>query len=119
MIQHAAITEDTLTVDLADGRTISVPLAWYPRLQNGSRKERSNWRMIGKGEGIHWPDLDEDLSVEGMLRGRRPTWPGTVEAWHEHLDEIRREREEAADWMTAPQVAEEWELQLCCDPSLS
>jgi len=70
MIQHAAVTEDTLTVDLADGRTISVPLAWYPRLQNGSRKERSNWRMIGKGEGIHWPDLDEDISVENLLAGK-------------------------------------------------
>src|SRR5437870_5012293 len=70
MIQHAAITEDTLTVDLADGRTISVPLAWYPRLQNGSRKERSNWRLIGRGEGIHWPDLDEDLSVEGLIAGQ-------------------------------------------------
>ena len=70
MIQHAAITEDTLTVDLADGRTISVPLAWYPRLQNGSRKERSNWRMIGKGEGIHWPDLDEDISVHNLLAGQ-------------------------------------------------
>ena len=69
-VQHVAITEDALTVDLADGRTLSVPLAWYPRLQNASRKERSNCRMIGKGEGIHWPDLDEDISVENLLAGK-------------------------------------------------
>ena len=64
------ITEDTLTVDLADGRSISVPLAWYPRLVHGSVEERQNWRLIGDGEGINWPDLDEDLSVEGLVLGR-------------------------------------------------
>ena len=63
-------TDDTLTVDLSDGRTISVPLAWYPRLEHSSPKERSNWRLIGKGEGIHWEDIDEDLSVEGLLAGK-------------------------------------------------
>jgi len=64
------LTEDTLVVDLADGRTVSVPLAWYPRLLNGSPDERANHRLIGEGEGIHWPDLDEDVSVENILAGR-------------------------------------------------
>jgi hypothetical protein len=62
--QYVTVTEDALIVDLADGRTVSVPLAWYPRLLHGTPEERNNWRLIGKGEGIHWPDLDEDLSVE-------------------------------------------------------
>jgi hypothetical protein len=64
------ITEDTLAVDLLDGRTISVPLAWFPRLLHGTPKERNNWRFIARGEGIHWPELDEDISVEGLLEGR-------------------------------------------------
>lgn len=64
------ITEDTLSVDLADGRTIAIPLAWYPRLLHGSREERQHWRMIGDGQGIHWESLDEDISVEGLLAGR-------------------------------------------------
>jgi hypothetical protein len=63
------ITEHMLTVDLQDGRSISVPLRWYPRLLHGSPVERSNWRIIGQGEGIHWPDLDEDVSVQGLLEG--------------------------------------------------
>lgn len=69
--QKIALTEDTLTVDLMDGRSISVPLAWYPRLLNGKPEERNRWRVIGDGEGIHWPDLDEDLSVENLLAGKR------------------------------------------------
>jgi hypothetical protein len=69
--QQVSMTEDTLSVDLTDGRTISVPLAWYPRLLYGTPGERNHWRLIGQGEGIHWPDLDEDLSVEGLLAGRR------------------------------------------------
>ncbi len=69
-IQNVSITEDTLTVDLADGRSISVPLGWYPRLQHGSTEERNHWRLIGQGEGIHWPDLDEDISVENLILGR-------------------------------------------------
>ncbi len=64
------ITDEALTVELSDGRTISVPLAWYPRLLHATPKERSNWRLIGKGQGIHWADLDEDISVEGLLAGR-------------------------------------------------
>ncbi|MEK7786552.1 MAG: DUF2442 domain-containing protein [Chloroflexota bacterium] len=68
--QKVVATEDTLTIDLDDGRTVSVPVAWYPRLLHGALEERNNWRLIGGGEGIHWPDLDEDISVEGLLAGR-------------------------------------------------
>src|SRR5688572_28143884 len=69
--QHVKVTADTLTVDLTDGRTISVPLAWFPRLLHGSVSERNNWRFIAHGEGIHWIDLDEDISVEGLLIGQQ------------------------------------------------
>ena len=65
------LTDDTLVVDLADGRSLSAPLAWYPRLLQGSSVERSNYRLIGSGEGIHWPDLDEDIGVEGLLLGKK------------------------------------------------
>lgn len=68
--QKVIVTDDTLAVDLNDGRTISVPLAWYPRLLHGTPEERSNWRLIGDREGIHWPDLDEDISVENLLLGK-------------------------------------------------
>src|SRR5687767_3200522 len=63
-------TDDTLSVELSDGRMISVPLAWYPRLLQGTAQERSRWRLIAKGHGIHWPDLDEDISVENLLAGQ-------------------------------------------------
>jgi hypothetical protein len=65
------VTDDTLTFELSDGRTISVPTAWYPRLAHATAKERSVWRMIASGHGVHWPDLDEDISVENLLFGRR------------------------------------------------
>jgi hypothetical protein len=61
--------EDRLVVDLMDGRTIAVPLAWYPRLFNATAQQRANWELAAGGYGIHWPDLDEDLSTEGLLRG--------------------------------------------------
>ena len=63
------ITDECLSVTMRDGRTITVPLAWYPRLLNASPDQRKNWRIAGGGYGIHWPDLDEDLSTEGLLRG--------------------------------------------------
>src|SRR5690242_5277550 len=66
-----SVTDDMLTVDLSDGRRIAAPVTWYPRLANGSKTERANWRLIGRGTGIHWPDLDEDISVEGLLEGHR------------------------------------------------
>lgn len=65
-----SVTEDTLRVELSDGRTISVPLAWYPRLVHATQEERAYWDLIGEGQGIRWPDLDEDLSVEGLIAGR-------------------------------------------------
>jgi uncharacterized protein DUF2442 len=68
--QNVNVTDDTIAVDLCDGRTISVPLAWFPRLLHGTPEERNNWRFIGDREGIHWPDLDEDISVENLLAGR-------------------------------------------------
>jgi hypothetical protein len=68
--QSVSITDDTLAVDLNDGRTISVPLAWYPRLLHGTPTERHNWRFIGDREGIHWVELDEDISVENLLLGQ-------------------------------------------------
>ena len=68
--KQVIVTGDTLSVDLDDGRTISLPLSWYPRLLNGSKKERKNYRLIGRGEGIHWPDLDEDISIAGLLEGK-------------------------------------------------
>lgn len=68
--QDVIVTEETLTVVLADGRAISVPLAWYPRLLQATPKERKHWRLIAQGEGIHWPDLDEDISVENLILGK-------------------------------------------------
>ena len=68
--EAVTVTEDTLSADLSDGRTISVPLAWFPRLVHATQEERNNWRLIGKGHGIHWEDIDEDISVEGLLAGR-------------------------------------------------
>jgi hypothetical protein len=65
--EDVRVTEDTLSVDLSDGRTISVPLEWFPRLLHAKPKERNNWRLIGRGHGIHWEDIDEDISVEGLL----------------------------------------------------
>ena len=74
--QRVTAGEDSLTVELADGRTIAVPLAWFPRLLHGTPAELANWRLIGSGEGIHWPDLDEDISVESLLAGRRSSETG-------------------------------------------
>lgn len=68
-VKDVFITNDTLSVDLWDGRTISVPIAWYPRPLHASAEQRANWRIAGAGFGIHWPEIDEDLSTEGLLRG--------------------------------------------------
>ena len=68
-ITAIALTGDRLIVDLADGRSISVPSAWFPRLLHATSQERENWEIAGAGSGIHWPDVDEDLSVEGLLLG--------------------------------------------------
>jgi hypothetical protein len=68
---EVSVTDDTLAVDLSDGRTLLVPLIWYPRLWHGTPEEREKWRLIGDGEGIHWPELDEDISIEGLILGKR------------------------------------------------
>lgn len=68
-VADAAFSEDSLTVSLMDGRSISVPLAWYPRLLHATAEQRAHWKIAGGGYGIHWPDIDEDLSTEGLLRG--------------------------------------------------
>ena len=67
---NVLLTDDTLSVDLSDGRSISVPIAWFPRLLHSTEQERNNWRFIGKGQGIHWEDIDEDISIEGLIAGR-------------------------------------------------
>ena len=75
---HVAVEEARLVVDLMDGRTIAVPLAWYPRLANATPEQRIHWELAGGGYGIHWPDIDEDVSTEGLLRGARaPQAPQT------------------------------------------
>jgi len=63
------ITDDTLSLELSDGRTVLAPLEWFPRLVHGTIEERNHWRIIGQGEGVHWEELDEDISVEGLLAG--------------------------------------------------
>ena len=67
---NVSLTDDTLSIDLSDGRSISVPIAWFPRLYHSTEQERNNWRLIGKGHGIHWEDIDEDISIEGLLAGK-------------------------------------------------
>ena len=68
-VKEVRVTDETLSVDLIDGRTITVPLAWYPRLSTATAEQRAHWQVCGGGYGIHWPDVDEDLSTEGLLRG--------------------------------------------------
>jgi len=76
LARSVAVTDDELTVWLADGRAITVPLVWFPRLLNADAEARSRWELLGDGEGIHWPDADEDLSVEGHLAGNRAKGAG-------------------------------------------
>ena len=80
--QKVVVTDDGLTIELSDGRSVSVPLAWFPRLVHGTPQERGNWRLIGNSEGIHWPDLDEDISVENLMLGK-PSGesPASFERW--------------------------------------
>lgn len=70
LAQNIIVTDDLLTVELSDGRAVSVPLTWYPRLLHGTQDERNHWRLISDGEGIHWSDLDEDISVENLVFGK-------------------------------------------------
>ena len=81
-VLNVTVTDDTLCVDLEDGRTVSVPIGWYPRLAHGTDSERGNFHISGAGHGVHWPDLDEDIGVEGLLLGRRSSEsPGSFERW--------------------------------------
>ena len=72
-IVSVTVTDDTLSVDLEDGRTIAVPIGWYPRLAHGTPAERANFQISGAGYGIHWPELDEDIGIEGLLLGKQST----------------------------------------------
>ena len=76
-VKDVCFTEDTLAVDLLDGRTIVVPLVWFPKLLDAAPEQRRNWKLSSAGYGIHWPDIDEDLSTEGLLRGA-PAAPETT-----------------------------------------
>ena len=76
-IISVTVTDDTLSVDLEDGRTISVPIGWFPRLAHGTTRERSSFQISGAGYGLHWPDLDEDIGVEGLMLGKRSTESAT------------------------------------------
>jgi len=69
-VTTVTVTDDAIQFELSDGRTVSAPLAWYPRLAHGTVAERTHWRLVGRGEGVHWPDLDEDISLEGVRAGR-------------------------------------------------
>jgi Protein of unknown function (DUF2442) len=78
-VANVSLSADSLRVALMDGRIISVPLAWYPKLLHATEEQRKNWKIAGAGYGIHWPDLDEDLSTEGLLRGApAPVHPAKV-----------------------------------------
>lgn len=70
VITAVTMTEEAVQFELSDGRTVTAPLAWYPRLAHGTLAERAHWRLVGRGAGVHWPDLDEDISLEGVLAGR-------------------------------------------------
>ena len=84
-IRDVTLSEDALTIELEDGRSVSVPLGWYPRLLHATASERRHWRLIGKGEGIHWPDLDEDISAENILFGQLSGESArSFEAWLSH-----------------------------------
>ena len=89
-ISQVTVTDDMLSVDLEDGRTIAVPIGWYPRLAYGTTAERANFQVSGAGYGIHWPDLDEDIGIEGLLLGRKSSEsPASFARW------LQRRRSEA------------------------
>ena len=99
--KHVRVTGDTLVVELVDGRSVSVPLKWYPRLAEGRPSERRNWELIGPGIGIHWPQLDEDISIEGLLLGQRSSeGAASSQRWRasrRSLTTIRPPRVKSAD----------------------
>jgi hypothetical protein len=90
LAQSVNVSDDALAADLEDGRTIIVPLPWFPRLARGTQTERANWRLIGRGEGIHWPELDEDISVASLLAGRRSgETPESLRRWLQRRESAR------------------------------
>ena len=92
LVRHVEVTDDALTVSLRDGRSVAVPLEWYPRLQRATAAERADWRLIGRGEGIHWPAIDEDISVTHLLEGTASGESArSLESWSE-----RRHKEASA-----------------------
>ena len=89
-VMDVQVLDAELVLRLSDGRTVSAPLAWFPRLLHGTPEQRNNWRLIGKGVGIHWPDLDEDISVESLLVGRRSReTPESLRRWLEARNSVR------------------------------
>lgn len=89
-IVNVTVTDDTLSVDLEDGRTIAVPIGWYPRLAYGTPAERANVQISGAGYGMHWPDLDEDLGIEGLLLGRQSTESASsLKRWLQRREETQ------------------------------
>jgi Protein of unknown function (DUF2442) len=102
--RDVVVTEDALTVSLADGRTLSVPLTWYPRLWHGTPEERAGWRLIGDGQGIHWPGLDEDISVEGLFEGRRSVESQrSLKQWLEQRPAVKDWARRDADSSSSPE----------------
>jgi hypothetical protein len=92
-VVNVMVTDDTLSVDLEDGRTVSVPIGWYPRLAYGTLAERAHFQISGSGYGVHWPDLDEDIGAEGLLLGKKSTEsPASFERWLQR----RKERQQHA-----------------------
>ncbi|MDE2060582.1 MAG: DUF2442 domain-containing protein [candidate division NC10 bacterium] len=92
-VVNVIMTDDTLALDLEDGRTISIPIGWYPRLAHGTPAERAHFQISGAGYGVHWPDLDEDIGVEGLLLGKKSTEsPASFERWLQR----RKERPQRA-----------------------
>ncbi len=90
-VANVAVTDDTLSIDLEDGRTVSVPIGWYPRLAYGTPAERAHFQISGAGYGIHWTDLDEDIGVEGLLLGKKSTEnPDSFKRWLQRHKEGQR-----------------------------
>jgi hypothetical protein len=93
LAQTVSVSDETLSVSLSDGRTISVPLAWYPRLYHSTHRQRRNWRLIGLGQGIHWPDIEEDISVSGLIIGNPSRESNeSFEAWLAKRKSIRKRK---------------------------
>jgi hypothetical protein len=102
-IERVRVSDVELAVDLEDGRTVIVPVAWYPRLALGTKSERNNWRLIGKGHGINWPDLDEDISAENLISGS-PSGESqrSFQRWLDRRSKQRQSKRAVAKTRTAP-----------------